>query len=114
MDLVGIRLGMNCGRMLPFMPTTEPLWVLFAEVVLRASGSGRLIIRLVVGSNPTRPTVLPAMTLFSTSETVIFVHEVVLELLLRWPHGPVGGAWVPAGECSARAHPYALTKIVSD
>lgn len=32
-DLMGIRLGMNCGPMLPFMPTTEPLWSLFAEVV---------------------------------------------------------------------------------
>jgi hypothetical protein len=33
-DLVGIRLGMNCGRLLPLMPTTEPLWLLFAQVVV--------------------------------------------------------------------------------
>jgi hypothetical protein len=32
-DWVGIRLGMNCGPMLPLMPTTETLWSLFAEVV---------------------------------------------------------------------------------
>jgi hypothetical protein len=32
-DLVGIRMGMNCGPMLPLMPTTEPLWSLFVQVV---------------------------------------------------------------------------------
>jgi hypothetical protein len=32
-DLVGMRLGMNCGPMLPLMPTSEPLWLLFAQVV---------------------------------------------------------------------------------
>ena len=33
MDLVGMRLGMNCGPMLPLTPTTEPLWLPFAQVV---------------------------------------------------------------------------------
>ena len=33
MDLAGIRLGMNGGPMLPLMPTTEPLWLLFAQVL---------------------------------------------------------------------------------
>jgi hypothetical protein len=32
-DLVGIRMGMNCGPMLPLMPTTEPLWSLFVQLV---------------------------------------------------------------------------------
>jgi hypothetical protein len=33
-DLVGIGLGMNCGPMLPLMPTTGTLWSLFAEVAI--------------------------------------------------------------------------------
>jgi hypothetical protein len=33
-DLVGIRLGMNCGPTLPLMLRAEPLWLLFAQVVI--------------------------------------------------------------------------------
>jgi hypothetical protein len=32
-DLVGIGLGMNGGLLLPLMPATELVWLLFAQVV---------------------------------------------------------------------------------